>query len=311
MSKTRIGRNSIKESFDNLETGLCYFNKSGLPILVNRTMDNLAFEIIGRDLQYEEEFAIAVQELPDKLFFSENGRIWKFDINRNPEYGTEYIAADITGIYQDNLTLQKKNQELQKIHEAIEEIGKNYVAIAREEEILSMKMRIHGEMGKCVLNLQKYYQEGCPKDKRNSLIQELKNTVSLLKGEVGKTDTEEPLIELEKTAEAIGAKIHIQGEVPVEYEVRHLLVLSMRECLINAIRHAGGDTLFVTIEHHDDMCTTQITNNGQDPDEEIVEGGGLSSLRKKIERVNGSMQISSAPHFCLTVTIPVKEVSGL
>ncbi len=303
----KIGRNSIKESFDNLTTGMAYFNKNGLPILVNHAMDRLAFEIMGHDLQYEVELRNAIIKLPKQIHFSNNGKVWEFSFQEQPGYGMEYVAADITEIYKNNLLLQEKNKQLQQMNEAVEKIGKNYIAIAREEEILSMKMRIHSEMGKCGLNLQKYYQKNCPKDKKQELILEMQNAISMLKGEVGKTDEEDSMKELLQTADAIGAKIKIFGKMPADLTQKNLLVLAMRECLMNTIRHAGGDTVFVQIEKKKTFFIIEITNNGQIPKIPITEGGGLSSLRKKMERVGGEMSITIVPRFCLKLKIPVER----
>ena len=40
---------------------------------------------------------------------------------------------------------------------------------------------------------------------------------------------------------------------------------------------------------------------------EITEGGGLSSLRKKIESEGGTMAVRSLPEFELIVTLPKKR----
>ncbi len=310
IKRHKIGRNSIKESFDNLNVGMAYFNDNGLPILVNHKMDQIIFEIMGRDLQYEAELSDSLGLLKDHLFFDKNGHVWKFERNHLEDLGAEYIAADVTAIYRDTQRLQEKNRQLRELNAAIEEIGKNYVSIAREEEILSMKMRIHSEMGKCGLDIQRYYQEGCPKEKKEGLIQKLRKAVSLLKGEVGKTDGEDSLTELMSTAEAVGAGIEIKGQMPKESDAVNLMVLSMRECLMNTIRHAGGNKLYVKVNENNETYFIDITNNGQQPETEIVEGGGLSSLRQKIERIGGKMIVTSFPEFCLSLSVP-KNFGGV
>lgn len=299
-----IGRNAIKESFDDLAAGLCYFNRNGLPILVNRTMDRLTFELLGHDLQYEEELQEAAARLEKRLFFSEDGKVWKIDSREMPGYGTEYSASDITTIYRNNLLLQEKNRQLQEMNAAIEAIGRNYAAIAREEEVLSMKMRIHSEMGSCGLSIRNYYKNGNSREQKQELVQKLREVVALLKGKSGRDKEENSIGELLRTAEAIGASIEIEGMIPEEEGAVDLLVLSMRECLINAIRHAAGDHLFVKIHRTESEYQVQITNNGRDPEGVIREGGGLSSLRRKIERAGGTMTILYSPRFCLSVILP-------
>ena len=48
--KHRIGRNSIKESFDNLPSGVCFADKHGVIILCNRQMHRLCYLLLGTDL---------------------------------------------------------------------------------------------------------------------------------------------------------------------------------------------------------------------------------------------------------------------
>ena len=45
----------------------------------------------------------------------------------------------------------------------------------------------------------------------------------------------------------------------------------------------------------------RIRNNGNQPDNEITEGGGLSNIRQKIEKAGGYMKIQSTPEFELCI----------
>ena len=49
--------------------------------------------------------------------------------------------------------------------------------------------------------------------------------------------------------------------------------------------------------HHEQRHTAQ----------EIKEGGGLSSLRRRIEKAGGTVTVHSLPVFVLEVTLPDKE----
>ncbi len=94
--------------------------------------------------------------------------------------------------------------------------------------------------------------------------------------------------------------------MPNEIAVKSLLVAVMRECLTNVFRHAGGNTIYVALEQEPDFVTAHITNNGEAPTETIVEGGGLSSLRRMIEKNGGIMTVQSIPEYRLTVRVPLK-----
>ena len=86
-----------------------------------------------------------------------------------------------------------------------------------------------------------------------------------------------------------------------------MLITAMRECATNAVRHADADVLQVTVSCNDKAAEAVIINNGNQPAEEISEGGGLTSLRRRIERAGGQMLLQSTPRFMLTVTVPLKE----
>ena len=105
-------------------------------------------------------------------------------------------------------------------------------------------------------------------------------------------------------AKNCGVEITVTGDMPENPETAYLLVVAARECLTNTITHARGDRLHMDIRHEDGHVTAVITNNGTPPAGEIKEGGGLSSLRRRIRSAGGIMAIQSLPAFALTVTLP-------
>ena len=78
--------------------------------------------------------------------------------------------------------------------------------------------------------------------------------------------------------------------------------VTMRECLINAIRHGNADKLYVQIQKGN-TCQVTISNNGTPPDCQIKEGGGLSSLRKKIQESGGSITFQLQPKFTVELEL--------
>lgn len=86
-----------------------------------------------------------------------------------------------------------------------------------------------------------------------------------------------------------------------------ILANAVFECITNTARHADGDELYITISDEGAFFTARIGNNGRPPKAEIVEGGGLSSLRRITEMAGGSMKTESFPRFLLSVSIPKGE----
>ncbi len=63
-------------------------------------------------------------------------------------------------------------------------------------------------------------------------------------------------------------------------------------------------TLFIEIEEMPDSYAVVFTNDGDVPEAStVVEGGGLGSLRRKIERAGGEMYVSGKPSFTLTLKL--------
>lgn len=56
--------------------------------------------------------------------------------------------------------------------------------------------------------------------------------------------------------------------------------------------------------------TVMIRNNGKPPEKTITEGGGLTNLRRRIEKSGGKMTVQSLPEFSLVIDIPKSENSG-
>ena len=78
--------------------------------------------------------------------------------------------------------------------------------------------------------------------------------------------------------------------------------------MTNTVRHAKGTRLFVLLERTGTLWTIRCTNNGAAPSGPIREGGGLSSLRRQVEREGGTMTVESTPRFVLTI---LTEEGGL
>ena len=74
--------------------------------------------------------------------------------------------------------------------------------------------------------------------------------------------------------------------------------------MTNAVRYAEATALYTTFSETAEKASVIVTNNGKSPEREIVEGGGLSTLRHRVERAGGVMSVQSFPNFQLTVILP-------
>ena len=176
LSETRnrktINHSSIKEAFDNLPTGVCFFNEAGLPVLCNHAMQRFSFAVSGKDVQYitdlehcfAEDFIPTTAAQKDGLVFVlPDGRAWHLEkrifTHESGNCYSQYIAIDVTELHENRVELQKETAQLRRVQAELKTLSANVVAVTREEEILNTKMRVHDEMGRCLMAAQKYLQE--------------------------------------------------------------------------------------------------------------------------------------------------------
>ncbi len=312
--KKRDSKSAIKEAFDNLPMGICYFSTSGLPVLCNQQMHKLVYAMTGRDLQMLTDLTDALSAIETTAGFGKDGNavlfpdntVWRFSayaVTAEEEY-IQYVAADMTEIYYRTKELAELTAEQAKTVKGMQTIVSNVVAITREEEILHMKMHIHDKVGWFLGRLQKYIGEPDYSENKDDIIAALNDVADSLRGEIGHDDVIDPLTELCRVAKNLGVIVTISGEGLIKGNptIERILQNAIRECVTNTIRHVEGDSLFVAITNEDGKISIRITNNGRQPETEITEGGGLSSLRKQIEKTGGVMSIQSQPQFALRLT---------
>lgn len=308
----RAIRNSVKDAFDNLPSGICFFDRNGVLTLCNRKMYSLILEFTGKDPQSLEEFmelmeksSSVVQKEP-LMYLAEDDTVWRVSVEKvitqDGETYTQITASDVTKLYRKTKELEENNIALKEYGKRLRRLSADILAVTREEEILKMKMRIHDDMGRSMITTRLFLQEDRPIDELDLSV--WKNAVRLLKHEAEEPDETNALKSLESAGLGIGIKLHVDGTLP-KGRTSDILVSAIRECMTNAVRHAGAKDIYVSLENDEETVTSVITNSGAVPEGEIIPGGGLSSLRFRVESCGGKMQIETVPVYKLTVTLPL------
>lgn len=308
----RVIRNSVKEAFDNLPSGICFFDRNGVLTLCNRKMYSLILEFTGKDPQSLEELMDLMEKSPSVvqkeplMYLAEDDTVWRVTVEKvatqDGETYTQIIASDVTKLYRKTRELEENNIALKEYGKRLRRLSSDILAVTREEEILKMKMRIHDDMGRSMISTRLFLQEDRPVDELDLSV--WKNAVRLLKHEAEEPDETNALKSLESAGLGIGIKLHVDGTLP-KGRTSDILVSAIRECMTNAVRHAGAKDIYVSLENGEEAVTAAITNSGAVPEGEIIPGGGLSSLRFRIESCGGKMQIEAVPVYKLTVTLPL------
>jgi hypothetical protein len=88
------------------------------------------------------------------------------------------MAVDVTDLHKNRVELTRENQQLRKVQTDLKRLSANVVAITREEEILNTKMRVHDEMGRCLLAVQKYLKDDSAEKIPESIVDSWRKAVS-------------------------------------------------------------------------------------------------------------------------------------
>jgi signal transduction histidine kinase len=90
---------------------------------------------------------------------------------------------------------------------------------------------------------------------------------------------------------------------------RRQLVLTLKECFNNSIKHAAASSVNLVIHLGDDLVLEVVDNGkGFDLNEQQSRGNGLKNLDYRMEQVAGSVSIVSNQHgTSIRLVIPLNE----
>lgn len=134
-----------------------------------------------------------------------------------------------------------------------------------------------------------------------------KLTHSLLDDMRSDQETRDPYAEIKSLCEifsSVGVTIDIEGDMPDDRTKANLIADILRESVTNAVRHGFATEIKAMIEVADGAYRLLVHNNGYAPQAPIVEGSGISGMRRKVEQIGGILDVDSGPQFALMVRLP-------
>ena len=306
-----LGFNAIKESFDRLPTGVCFFDQTGSIVLCNRQMYQLSRFLLDSDMQYLGEVQEAlsapgggVVRIPDidNTYRFPDKTVWRFEKTEvTDRYGTRYIqltAADVTDLQRALVQLTADSKKLQEDAEKLKQLSGNVGALAREKERLDAKSSMHDNLAACITLTKQYITGEFDGMDADVVCREWEKVITF-RDAIG-LSAKEKLLDSAKTG---GVTVRIRGEEPTGGEAE-LMYTAMQVCLTNAIQYANATEVSANIWENEYSYTVMIRNNGKPPKKEITEGGGLTNLRHRIENSGGKMTVQSLPEFSLVIEMP-------
>ncbi len=315
--RMHISSASVKEAFDLMPVGCCYSVSSGLPRLVNRTMDQIALSLTGNKIADAERFweLLHTGQMPgminggeDPILRLKDGRVYSF---RREELQTEdglyyeLIAVDATEEYRLTQELERKQREARIQNSRLKALIGTIEYITMSRELLQIKTALHDNLGQSLLYARRYLLEPDSVDK-NEMLNVWNNNLRHLQHE-GPEDWQLPYYVIGKQAEQLGIDLTIDGRLPGEEHLLDVTDAAISAHIMNVLRHAEGSRAHIKITESPEEYFLKFTNDGRPPEGEIREKGGLSNLRREVEAVGGTMTVKSSPQFELDLTLPKQK----
>ena len=303
--------NAIKESFDQLPTAVCFFDNLGGIVLCNRQMYRLSQYLFQSDMQYLGEVKIALASPPDGVvrlsdmedtYRFPDKTVWQFEwtkvTDRYGEVYTQLTAADITELHRALVQLADDNRKLDEDAKKLRELSENVEAVAKEKELLAAKSAMHDSLAASITVTKQYLAGDLGEVDAGMVLQEWEKSIDFR--EAALLSAKEKLFH---DAKSSGVMVQMKGEEP-KGSAADLMYVAIQVCLNNAIQYAQATELEINIWNNADNYTVMIGNNGKQPEKTIMEGGGLTNLRHRIEAAGGTMNVQSLPKFSLIIDIP-------
>lgn len=309
---------SIHQALDNLPMALSFSNRKGEPILTNATMQTLSLELHGHIFRNAHEFwqdiqdyeHIAHEDLDHFVIKLKDNQYWsilKEGYHINGEFLIQISGTNVSKQYQLSEQLHQENLKLNHQQARLKVLVDDIEMIKKDEETLALKMRIHNELGKTILTSKRYLEHETNHTLNeiihywNQVIDSMELPQSYLSGNVM-----EMYEQIKEAADMIGCELIVKGDFPSDSEYGYLMMIAIKEAIINAIKHGSATQVVVDIDHNHAGYQLEIYDNGSLKVNTIHEGGGLSSLRQKLEAAGGSLEIKTPGKVVLNIDLPFK-----
>lgn len=315
IKKKHALRWAVKEALDTLPSAVCYFTAAGNVKLCNTAMCDLIRKITQNDLQTLDELNEALDSCNQNtgviregnLFLFPDGHAWQYSVDKvtaaDGRIYTEAVLSDVTELYEKRQKLQRQSRELKKMYRELKILSANVLEMTREEEILNLKSRLHDQMNMGVAAIRQILRQNTTSEENAAAIAQFRRAIQVLQEE--NAYPQDDIAEFIRDAEVSGIRVEITGDFPEEKEVLHLLLPVLREACVNAARHADASVLYITAERKSNAVRLLLTNDGRQPQQEVIPRGGLVDLGRMLAEAGGKIEIQSQPQFLLTVTLPI------
>ncbi|MGO5116435.1 hypothetical protein ACTQ33_15735 [Candidatus Avoscillospira sp. LCP25S3_F1] len=313
---TQISSISVKEAIDALHTGLLFFRPRGDILLCNRRMDLLARQITGQSPQNGNVFQQLLEGGPlrngcareilggQRVFRLPNGTVWSVATHEIPMGRRAFLlltADDVTERWDAMTLLARQNEALEQRGRELRHTIEQLQTICEAEEIARSKGRVHDLLGQRISLLLRALRDGQQPDE--ALLLEFARNLPTALREDRTPGPARRLELLRETFRGMEVSVELQGVLPEDEAVADSFAEIAVECVTNAVRHGYATRVQFHLFENDCWRMT-ITDNGIPPAGPVREGGGIGGMRRRIQRLGGTLELFTVPRFRIELSVP-------
>ena len=325
-----LSKASIKQALDTLPVGLLFYWSGGTVKLINSKMDEISHLLFGESIYNGNQFWDRIKDkslelikdtgkednecmirLRNSKVYSIQKRICYFEGRKI----YEITAYDVSREQLLNEELKIKRIKADEIKNRLNLLNRDIEVMTVEKEVLETKRKVHDDLGKTLIMSKRYLDTGDEKLGKE-VIKQWKLNAMLLRGEEREKDSllyTDVLRDIRKT----GLEVYTEGNLPLDAKLKEVVISAIRTCANNTLRHGKGTVLYINASEvkvrtlksfkDKDYIKIEISNNGVLPGPDFTEGGGLTNLRRAVERAGGLMNVDISVVFKVIIKLPLSE----
>ena len=314
-SRAHITARSIRQAVDRLPVAVCCFNRDGILLMKNDSMDTVSRALTGERLLNGNRFSRQLESGPLQSGCRLETLAGKpvavladetvYAISRSGDELRILLFADITDEYRKHRLLTGNKNQLEALNRKLAAYNREIAGVISQRETLAARVKIHDELGTALLACRRYLQNP-QAGQQAELTEALRRSTRYLLQD-GQTPVSDEYAQLLQTADSLGVSIEISGELPRDGRRKNIAATAMHEVLTNTLRHAHGDRVTVQAAEVGGAVRLVLRSNGEPPAADFAEKGGLKSLRALVEQAGGTMTTTADRCVTLTIILPEGE----
>lgn len=316
---------SIQDAIDSLDDGLLFAEQNGAILLANRIMDDLSISLCHRELNDANEFWSALESVQPTEFLSKvssdgsylfrfnGGNTWTLHRETFRLHDRECIQIVALNVTEsDHIQRQTiaKKAELARANQQLPQVEATMARLDVEEGRVERGRKTFDSITEKMTALNRFFTEhyALPADAFD--YKKLAMLTAGLMEDLEHTPTLTPRQRLELTGSAlhlIGVPLTIEGALPDTPAAADAISRMIREACLNAILHGNATAITVRMEWTEEYYLCSTMSNGTPLTDALTPGDGITSIRRTLFPLGGTLEITKEPKFILTAKIPAKN----